>query len=79
VPGQAQPSKPEDLRALIKRAHEGDATTLPALRELFNNPHSVEIYGNLAKIAEERLIRKVAGKDLAFTEGKGRKLESLRV
>jgi hypothetical protein len=45
---------------------------------MLKEPHMVEVCGNLATRAENTLIRKFSGKDLAVSEGIRRKMESLR-
>jgi hypothetical protein len=62
----------------VERAQRGDETTLPILGELLKQPHMVEACGNLAAHAENGLIRKFAGRDLAVSEGVRRKLDCLR-
>jgi hypothetical protein len=63
---------------LLERAQRGDETTLPALREMLKEPHILNACGNLAAHAENNLIHKYSGKDLAVKEGLRRKMESLR-
>lgn len=72
------PTEAEDLRKLLQRAQSGDASTLPALRKMLEDPATVDVFGNLAAQAEQALIRAAAGDDLAFKEGLTRKLELLR-
>lgn len=67
-----------DLKALVARAHNGDATALPALGGLFQNPDVVELAGNLARRAEEALVARYCGRDLLTREGLTHKLEALR-
>ena len=78
VPSKTILNDPEKLKKLLERAQSGDATTLPAIRELLKEPHIVEAFGNLAAHAENTLIRKFSGKDLAVCEGVQRKMDSLR-
>lgn len=73
------PSTPEAIYQLIRRAEAGDAQTLPALRQLLQEPALVDVCGgDLARQAERSLIDKAAGKNLAFKEGLLRKTELLR-
>ncbi len=73
------PTEPDDLRKLLKRAGNGDESTLPVLRELLKNPQVVDAFGgNLAIQAEHALIRAAGGKDLAFKEALTRKQALLR-
>jgi hypothetical protein len=78
LPSKAVPTDPNELQKLLERAQRGDEKTLPALRELLNKPHIVEACGDLAAHAENALIRKLSGKDLALSEGLRRKLGALR-
>jgi hypothetical protein len=67
------------VRALLTRAQRGDASTLPALRQLLQRPEVVDAMGgDLAGQAEQSLIKAAAGDDLAFQEALTRKLELLR-
>jgi hypothetical protein len=69
----------ENLRALVDRAQAGDASTLPALRDLLRDPGMVDsLGGDLARQAEQSLIKAAAGKNLLFREALARKLELLR-
>jgi hypothetical protein len=69
----------ENLRALVDRAQAGDASTLPALRDLLRDPGMVDsLGGDLAGQAERSLINAAAGKNLLFREALVRKLELLR-
>jgi hypothetical protein len=62
----------------LERAQRGDETTLPVLRELLQKPHMVEACGNLATHFEHTMVRKMSGKDLAFSEGLRKKLDCMR-
>ena len=78
-PADAIPTEPEELRKFLKRAHEGDASTLPVLRKMLETPACVDSFGgNLAWQAERSLIEAAGGKNLAFKEALARKLELLR-
>jgi hypothetical protein len=72
------PSNTGELRKLLEQAQAGDASTLPVLRKMLEDPAKVDIFGNLAKHAERSLISAAAGDDLAFKEALTRKLELLR-
>ena len=72
------PTDPKELRKLLERAQKGDESTLPALHEMLKTSHWLEACGNLAKLAENALIRKIAAKNLAIGEGLRTKLEVLR-
>jgi hypothetical protein len=72
-------TNPDELVKLVDRAMKGDASTVPALRALLENPETVDLFcGNLARQVERSLIDAAAGKDLAFKEALQRKLELLR-
>jgi hypothetical protein len=78
-PTAAAPAKHSDTVALLRRAEQGDASALPAVRELLQNPEAVELLGgDLARQVEYSLIDNAAGKNLAFKEALRRKLELLR-
>jgi hypothetical protein len=77
-PTKLIPSDPKERAKLLERAQRGDETTLPAIREMLKLPHMVEACGNMAAHAENSLIRKLAGKDVAIREGVHQKMESLR-
>jgi hypothetical protein len=73
------PTDPEQLAAILKRAENGDASALPALRQALQLPELVDLCGgNLAREVEHSLIKTAAGKNLAFREALQRKLEMLR-
>jgi hypothetical protein len=73
------PLPPDALPGLLQRAERGDATTLPALRQLLADPAAVEqLGGNLARRAERLILQRVAGSNLAAQEAAVRKLELLR-
>jgi hypothetical protein len=73
------PTDADELRKLIKRARAGDASTLPALRKLLQDPARVDMLGgDLARQAELSFILAAAGEDLAFKEALARKLALLR-
>src|SRR5262245_47520359 len=75
----AVPTAPDELRELLKRAQKGDASTLPVLRKMLQDPHRVDLFGgDLARQAEHSLIEAIAGDNLLFKEALLRKLELLR-
>jgi hypothetical protein len=83
--GAVKPASPppiptgDELRQLVDRAQAGDASTVPTLRRLFDNPATVDVLGgDLAREAQSQLIRKFAGKNHLFAEAIPRKLELLR-
>jgi hypothetical protein len=73
------PTGADELRKFLKRAQDGDESTLPALRKLLENPAAVEMFGgNLAQQAELSFIEAATGKNLMFKEALARKLELMR-
>jgi hypothetical protein len=73
------PRTDDELRAFVKAAQGGDASTLPALRKLLRNPAAVRLFGGeLAGIAEMAFVNAMAGDNLGFREAAVRKLELLR-
>jgi hypothetical protein len=78
-PAEAVPTNPDELRKFLKRASEGDASTLPALRKFLGNLAAVDAFGgDLAKVAQRGLVAKFAGEDLLLKEAVTRKMELLR-
>ena len=68
-----------ELRELVSRARQGDVTVLPRLKEFLDaHPQVWEELGDLARHAEEALIRLVAGNDLLVGECIRRDLAALR-
>jgi hypothetical protein len=73
------PKGDQELRKLLERAHKGDASTLPALRQILENPVAIDaLGGDLAQLTEHRLIQRAAGKDFLLSEALSRKLELMR-
>jgi hypothetical protein len=69
----------EQLRDLVRRAHEGDAGVLPRLRRLLDErPELWEQAGDLARHAEQALLELVAGRSLFAREAVERKLAGLK-
>lgn len=63
----------------MDKAQAGDASTIPTLRKLFENPVAVDMLGgDLAREAQEQLIRKFSGKNHLFAEAIPRKLQLMR-
>jgi hypothetical protein len=77
-PNSIVPTDPKELRKLLDLAQKGDEKTLPAIHEMLKTPRWIEACGNLAKHAEDILIRKFAPKDLAVSVGLRRKLEVMQ-
>jgi hypothetical protein len=81
APVSQPPALPDrkELEELLRRAREGDKTTLPALREMLQRPEAVaEFGGDLAEQAEWSLLQATAGKNLVWREALARKMELLR-
>jgi hypothetical protein len=75
------PPKPEDIEALMVRAHRGDTSCLPELRRLFKDPEKgylVQAYGSPPSWLQTKLIEDAAGTDLAVKEASARELARLR-
>jgi hypothetical protein len=73
------PPELEEFHIFLKRAENGDESTLPRLREVMRSPEAVPLFGgDLARKAERALIENAAGKNLPFREALLRKLEMLR-
>src|SRR5262249_20398539 len=69
----------ESFDDLVRRADDGDPTTLPVLREVLKDPRMVDLMGgDLAGRAQRTLIDRFAGKSLRLREALARKLEVLR-
>jgi hypothetical protein len=77
-PADEVPTDAEGLGKLLTRAQAGDASTLPVLRKVLENPELADLLGNLAREAELSLIKAAAGENLVFKEALTRKLQLLR-
>lgn len=78
-PADAIPANAEEMRTIVKRAQTGDASTLPLLRKMLEDPATVDqLGGDLARQAALSLINAAAGENLAFKEALTRKLKLLR-
>jgi hypothetical protein len=62
------PTDPKELQKVLDRAQRGDERTLPVLRELLKQPYYLDACGDLARHAEDALIRKHAGENVAVWE-----------
>ena len=74
------PTDPKELEKVLHRAHNGDETALPAVREMLKDPDTLDrLGGNLARVAEQELISAATGdKNLAFREALKCKLKLMR-
>ena len=68
----------DEVAALAARAQNGDETALPGLREVLDDPEAVGAMGDLARLAQRALVRKLSGKKLLFREAVARKMELMR-
>ena len=63
------PATANDLRKLLVRAEKGDKTTLPALRAVLQKETAVAMLGgDLAGLARENLVSRLAGGNLVLRE-----------
>jgi hypothetical protein len=68
-----------ELRDLVSRAQQGDVTVLPRLKEFLDaHPEVWQELGDLARHAEEAMIRLIAGDNLFVAECIRRDLAALR-
>jgi hypothetical protein len=79
TPAPAEAKRFDEVMAWIHRAEEGDQTVLPALREVLKaEPTAADLLGgDLAKQAQQTLIKKFSEKNLLVKESLTRKLELL--
>ena len=69
----------DELARLLKRAEQGDLSSLPELREALDSNASLwHHYGDLAAQAEAALILLAAGPNLLLAESLQRKLKALK-
>jgi hypothetical protein len=78
IPAPLIPSDSRELLSLIQRSEQGDATTLPVLREMLKTPSFLDAYSNVARHAQNALVDKYAGKNLPIKEGLEQKMQSLQ-
>jgi hypothetical protein len=79
TPAKAAQKNNDELFALVRRAEDGDATAMPALKDLLKHPDGVDtLGGDLAKRARRTLVDKFSGKNLLFKEVLNRKVELLQ-
>jgi hypothetical protein len=83
VKGDAKQGPPEkdqeQIRELVRRAHDGDAGVLPRLRRLLDGrPEVWRQAGDLARHAEQCLLDLLAGRSLFAREAVERKLAELK-
>jgi hypothetical protein len=77
--GQTEAMDVRFVERLLERAQAGDASTLPELLKLLENPAFVDRLGaNLAEEAERSLLKAAAGQNLLLEETVRRKMQLLR-
>jgi hypothetical protein len=77
---RAEPHELGEIRDLLKRAHLGDASVLPRLRELLDTHHEVWRHvGDMAAHVEEDCVRVLCGQDVGMAEMLRRKLAEDKV
>lgn len=75
----AVPKTTEGIRALLKRTHAGDQTTLPIVRKMLENSAYITMFGgDLAEQVVYSFSEAMCGKNLSFREAILRKLEVMR-
>jgi hypothetical protein len=68
----------DDLKDLLRRAAEGDASALPVVREYLKRPGALDAYGDMGRAAQQRLIEVFTGKNLVNREAMLARSERLR-
>ena len=77
-PSKLDSTDEKELRKLLARAQQGDELTLPAVREMLKDPKIMNACGDMAHLAEEALIRRFTGKDVAVREATRCKIVAMR-
>lgn len=73
------PDELAKLHALLKQAEQGDRSVVPDLRKVLDaHPEIWEVYGDLARQAQESWLQLAAGTNLFLHESFGRKVEALK-
>lgn len=67
-----------DVNSLIDRAQRGDKNAMAGLGDFFDRPEAVELAGNLARMAQDKLVEAYSGNNLLVREGITRKVVALR-
>ncbi len=79
IPGDVCVTKPELTKELLARAEQGDERALATVRAIFDeSPACWDKAGNVATMAEEVLVRLVAGDSALTHEAIHRKLAALK-
>ena len=75
--GVSAPTK-DELKAVLRKAEQGDTTVLPALRAYMDlTPGFWEQRGDMAHATQTALIRQTAGQNLMVQESLARKCQAL--
>jgi hypothetical protein len=75
--GGSVPTK-DELKAILRKAEQGDTTVLPALRAYMDqSPNVWEQRGDVAHVTQTALIQHMAGKNLIVQENIARKCAAL--
>lgn len=81
LPAKAEPipKTTGEIRALLKRTHAGDESTVPVVRAMLQNPAYVRMFGgDLAAEVIASFARAMAGNNVSFREAVLKKVELLR-
>src|SRR5262249_52739360 len=54
------------LRELLRRAAEGDESTLPVVREYLKRPGALEYYSDMGRAAQRTFLKTFTGKNLLY-------------
>src|SRR5262249_23157158 len=78
--GVGTPKIPEgdEMRDLLRRAAEGDESTLPVVRECLKRPGALEAYGDMGRTAQRELIKVFTRHNLVHREALLARSELLR-
>jgi hypothetical protein len=68
----------DELKDVLRRATEGDESTLPVVREYLKRPGALEAYGDMGRKAQQIFIRVFTGQSLVHGEAMLARLEQLR-
>jgi hypothetical protein len=68
----------DELKDLLRRAAEGDASTLPVVREYLKRPGTLDAYSDMGRIAQQTLVKLFTGEHLVNREAMLARLEQLR-
>jgi hypothetical protein len=70
---------PQEVKAILEKAGQGDVSVLPALRQVFDeHPELVAHFGNLVEHAKISLLSLIAGTSLTAREAISREAAKLR-